>query len=46
MEYSLLPSAAIVLGVGKEEQRCHSAPGKPWRGETDHLNVMVGDILS
>ena len=42
MEYSLLPSAAIVLGVGKEEQRCHCALGKPWRGETDHLNVMVG----
>ena len=33
---------AIVLGVGKEKQRCHCALGKPWRGETDHLNVMVG----
>ena len=41
MEYSLLPSE-IVLGVGKEKQRCHCALGKPWRGETDHLNVMVG----
>ena len=41
MEYSLLPSE-IVLGVGKEKQRCHCPLGKPWRGETDHLNVMVG----
>ena len=36
---------AIVLGVGKEKQRCHCALGKPWRGETDHLNVMVGSWL-